>query len=164
VIGIIGIVYSSLGVLGGCCGIGAMYFMPDLIEWIEDFLPAEQAEAMGTIDEPSAWMIVSSVVAVGLAAFLLTGSIRVLRRRASGVQTCKIWAVVSIPWTVVALVIGWTYQPDVPTTQDAAYASGMMIGNVVGSCGGLLFGWAFPIFLLIWFSRSKIKAEVAEWT
>ena len=28
---------------------------------------------------------------------------------------------------------------------------------------GIVWGWALPIFMLIWFSRRKIKAEIAQW-
>jgi hypothetical protein len=29
---------------------------------------------------------------------------------------------------------------------------------------GLIWGFALPVFMLIWFSRGKIKHEVAEWS
>jgi len=29
---------------------------------------------------------------------------------------------------------------------------------------GLAWGWALPVFLLIWLSRGKIKNDVAGWT
>jgi hypothetical protein len=35
--------------------------------------------------------------------------------------------------------------------------------GAVGSCFAIAFGWALPVFMLIWFSRSKIRSEVRGW-
>ena len=37
-------------------------------------------------------------------------------------------------------------------------------GVGVGMLGcGLLWTWLFPVFVLIWFLRAKVRAEVASW-
>lgn len=50
--------------------------------------------------------------------------------------------------------------------------AGMMpgfFGTLMAIIGPVIFvfaivwGWALPIFMLIWFSRRKIKAEIAQW-
>ena len=35
--------------------------------------------------------------------------------------------------------------------------------GLAGAIVSLLFYWALPVFVLIWFSRSRIRAETAGW-
>ena len=51
------------------------------------------------------------------------------------------------------------------TPMPPGMRTGMMTGvAVMGGVFALVLGWALPVFFLIWFSRSAIKAETAEWT
>ena len=38
-----------------------------------------------------------------------------------------------------------------------------MIGGL-GVIIGLLWGWALPVFFLIWFSRAGVRSEVRSWS
>jgi hypothetical protein len=39
----------------------------------------------------------------------------------------------------------------------------MFFGGLIGAVFGLAWGWAYPIFLLIWLHRPVIKQETATW-
>ena len=41
--------------------------------------------------------------------------------------------------------------------------STFVVMGVVGVVGGVLWGCAYPVFLLIWFSRAEVKTEYAQW-
>ena len=46
-----------------------------------------------------------------------------------------------------------------------AMTAGVTQGTAAfGVCLGLVWGWAFPVFMLIWFGRGRIKEDVAEWS
>ena len=53
--------------------------------------------------------------------------------------------------------------PNVPAGLSAMMGSMMQAFGVFGVLIGVLWGWALPVFLFIWFSRKKIRTETAGW-
>jgi len=116
------------------------------------------------------WMGISTGISIGLSLLLIAGGVGLLKRRLWSVRLCRTWAYIFLVFSAISLVV----QIGTMKTQFAAISrqqgsapgafEGMMWFSIgFGLCAGLVWSLALPIFLLIWFSRDKIKAEVATW-
>jgi len=159
VIGASSIILASLGLAGGCCGMAS----PFLPGFFSDMVPPEQIELMRASQPPVLWVISASLIGLAVSTLLLLAAIGILRRRSSGVTLCKVWAWINIPWAAISIIASIYIHLQVP--QDAQQM-GVVLQYVFlafGICFTLLFGLGFPLFLLLWFSRARIKEEVDAW-
>jgi len=53
--------------------------------------------------------------------------------------------------------------PNAPAAMLGVFGTVMAIIGPMILVFAIVWGWALPIFMLIWFSRRKIKAEIAQW-
>ena len=158
------IVVASLGLAGGCCGMLSPLMMDYFMGMAASGnMSQEQIDSMRAAQPPIVWIMPASLIGLALASLLLTGGIGLARRRAGGIGLCKIWAWISIPWTMISLVAAAYFQLRVPAEAQQMGAGFQYFGLVVGACYGLTIGIGFPVFMLLWFSRAKIKDEVAAW-
>lgn len=163
VFGVIGIIIASFGLLGACCGMVMPLAWPAYVDLIAKFLPDEKiVEAMRHMRPPIAWTLLSSVLGLATAILLLTGSIKLIRRNASGVSMCKLWAWIIIPWTLIAIPVSMMIQPQMPPDLQRGGLN-MQVGAGMGACFGVVWGLTFPIVMLIWFARRAVKDEVRGW-
>ncbi len=174
VIGVLAIIFGAFECLGGCVGIVSPWFMSVIVE----ALPQEQSLGIAAMVEWGRWMVASSLAGLGIGVLLLLGGVSVMQRRPRGRTMCLTWALLRIPVVVLGLVVGYLMQrdqlaamqemfasdPSVPAAMSAMFGRFMQAGVLVGSVIGLLWGWALPVFMFIWFSRGKIKTEVAAWS
>ncbi len=174
VIGILAIIFGAFAVLGGCGGIVSPWFMSAIVE----AMPEDHTMGMEAMVEWGHWMIGSSLVGLGLGVLLLLGGVSLMQRRPRGRTMCLTWALLRMPVVGLGLVVGYLMQqdqlmamqemfasdPSVPAAMSAMFGRFMQAGVLAGSVIGLLWGWALPVFMLIWFSRGKIKTEVAAWS
>ena len=159
-VGVLGIVLASLGFVFGCCAVGNPFYMPFFINMMENSnAPKKDVELMKASQMPAAWMIIAGLIGIGLSALLLVGAINVVRRRTKGVGLCKTWAWINMPWAVISLMVGLYFQMRVPQS-----GAGQSFSLAFGGCMTLVFGIGIPIFFLAWFSRQKIKDEIASWS
>lgn len=170
VIGIIAIVFGVGGSLLGIFGL----LSPIINKAIAQNMPTSQQTMLDSMAPPPLWAIVNSLITLGLAVLLLVAGITLMRRVASGRGLCRTWAVLKILLVTVNAVIGYfmatqmadamtQMQQQNPAMQGAP--AGFMQGMAgIGVCVGLVWGWALPIFMLIWFSRARIKEETASWS
>ena len=173
VIGTIAIVFGSGGIFVGLWGAASTFGMR-FFEWA-----MEQSQPSGVVASQVAvmeagipWTVASSLVATAIASLLLLGGIRLNKRKRSSMRLLKFWAVVKIPVVVIVTIAAVLMQElqfeimgqssgGMPMPFGSGFF-GLMI--VVTLVFGLAWGWALPVFLLIWLSRGKIKNEVAGWT
>lgn len=163
VIGTIAIIFGSLGSLQGVLGA----LSPLTTAFFTPFMPKGQAEIL---QQSTVWTVASSIAGLVIAVLLLVGGIRIMGRQRRAVFLLRGWAVAKILFTLVATVVGYqaaqlqleAMQND-PNTAVWGGTSLRTFGTV-----GLVFGvallCALPVFMLVWFSRSKIKNEVAGWS
>lgn len=164
-IGIICIILGGLGVLGGCFGvIGA----PLMSAFEEELASSGIAHEFGYAEEMTPLTMAMSVVALLVALMLLFVGIGIVQRRKSVVSSARAWAVIKMVLVVANVLVQYTLMGD---QMDAmvADANALISGStfriifIAGSVVGVAWGWALPIFLLVWFSRDKIRAQVADW-
>lgn len=159
-IGIIGIVLAIIAFLDKLDDLVTLAWTEE--EWSR-LVGAPLADAIVRALPPVGWRLTSSLVQMTLAVLLFMGSLGLRRRQRSGVSKCRTWAVLAIAWAAVE--IGWAiwwlsrYPTDVmgipPSTWQGFAAFGIAVALVI-----LL---AFPVFLLVWFSRDEVRAEYESW-
>lgn len=165
-IGIIAIVFGSLGMLGGFWGMLA----PRVMGKMASSMPPEAAGQFQVMEEFAGWTLASSVAGLVVATALLAAGIGVVQQRRWGVTVSLMWAVVKMLLVVATGVL--TYQVFQETTARMSQTQGMqaMPGGFMSAMGAammgvtILWGWALPVFLLVWFGRRKIKQQVASWS
>ena len=165
VIGIIAIVFGVLAVLAG---IWACVF-PLFVDKLTAAMPGPQRAVMQVTQEWRGWTIASGAIAALLAALLLVGGAGLAARRAWARPVCFTWAGLKMAFAVVQAAIGYEIQQQTFTAMKndpsmAAVPMGLTEGAALaGVVLGCLWGWALPVFTVVWFTRPTIKAQIAEW-
>ena len=171
VIGIIAIVLGSLGALGGGVGMFGPMFTGMIKEFVED-QPGTAATVVQfeVTAEWATWNIVQSICGLAVGVVLILAGVGLLKRRGWGPKATISWAVLKMLLVIGASVGGYGQAKtlidrmvDDPNMQGLPQGA-LSIGIVIGVGLNAVWGWALPVFMLIWFSRSKIKAETAQWT
>lgn len=165
VIGIIATIFGAGGLLLSVWGMASPFLMDRWMTGMQD----PRMSQMMSVPQWRTYTVVSSALSLGAAALLLGAGIGILQRRRWASRTSTTWAIVKMAVVLVGTALGYmTMQAQLgamnaaaPTSMPAGVTTGMVAG---GMCFGIVWGWALPIFVLIWFSRSRIKAEVATWT
>ncbi len=169
VIGIIAVILGGLGILGG----GWALIMPFFMDLMMGLMPKGQVpgiESLQMLKDWQGWLAVSSLLMIGLATLLLFVGIGLLKRRRWAVRLGVWWSILKVLFVVAQNVVGLSMQEAQmeALSEQMSNIPGMSSGfisamAVMGMIVGIAWGWALPVFLLIWFSRAKIKEEVAGW-
>ncbi len=172
VIGVIAIVLGGFGVLlhsgSGLvsCQVNGPYSGTG-----QEMVNAAQAAAT---EQFGPWNLLSALGSLALAGLLLAAGIGMVRRRPWCGKASLAWSILkivySIPATVLAFIVN---SAQIDAMQQASTEAGnsgaggffaLAQGLGVGVIGcGLLWAWVFPVFVLIWFLRAKVRTEVATW-
>lgn len=165
VIGIIAMVFGGLGILGGAWGVVGT-LMPGLF----NFGVGQQAEMFEVMRQWATWNLMMAVIMAAVAAILLASGIKLLKRRPEAPRWCGTWAKIKIVLVIVTSIAGYMCQQEMFEAMgkaqgpgQAAPATFMKAAGLFGFVFGLLWGWALPVFMLIWFGQKKIKTETADW-
>jgi hypothetical protein len=166
VIGIIAIVFGACAALAGLWGmvspllVGAMYdAMP----------PGVNTAQMKVAQEWTAYTVPLAGLTTLAAVLLLIAGVGLTMRKAWSPRLCISWAVLKMLIVLVNAGLGVVMMREVFSAMEddpamAGVPAGLMGGVAIGaSAVGVIWGWALPVFMLIWFSRRKIKGQVAEW-
>ena len=171
VVGIIAIVIGAGGSLFNACGAVGSFFTATMFQRIKP--PGMPPEVLQVRPVLVAVMLVMSL----LCGALLVPGIALLQRRRWSAAWLRIWSVAAIVLAVVASVIEARIQQEnmtlmmTATSMPAGTGTGAVVfqTNVFQASviGGVVLNavlrCAFPVFLLIWFTRRKIRDEVAAW-
>ena len=184
VLGIIGCILASLGVLSSTCA----FFLPSIMKSLVEQLPPEQQAQMMSEMPVGPFLYVSSFVGLVLALVLLIGSIKLLKRKEACRSLLNGYAVASIVWFICSLVWQATVlhpemkakraelmeaalqQDDQETSegQDNSYAmdaSEQMedVSFYAGqACTGVLtIGWC--ALILVFMNAGRYRDEIESW-
>ena len=177
VMGIISIILGAGGALGNCFGVVTPLLMGAFQDVIKDAMPQgagpDPFATLEAVEKYIPWSIALQVLLLGLSVLLLVAGIALVRRRRWSIKGAAMWAILKILAGVPSAVLGYlSFKATMEAMQNVPNMNQMdagmmsMMGSVGGMAtvvGGLLWGCAFPAFILIWFSRRKIKEEVAGW-
>jgi len=158
VLGVIAIVLGVLGVLSAAWGMTGGDVM-------SGFMRNAPPEVLAQTERIRGWMITANALGLPLALLLLVAGIGLCNRRRWGVATARTWAVLDILLVVFGMAITWlllqaSFQSNPPIAGGGSF---MPVPQVVGMVCGMVGGLAPPVFMLIWLSRGKIKAETTTW-
>lgn len=172
VIGVLGIIFGGLGVIQGACGAAGMVMMSFAGGLIpEDSGTDLDAQMQQSFPYPVPQGL-QMVAEFGLALVLLVGGIMLLKRsrRSAGVLTTYAW--LDLTANTLGAILGYfviTSQVEaLKENPDLAQAPAGMAG-IMGAIGpvAVAVGWVFaavwPVFLIIWFRRAKIRASMEAW-
>ncbi len=160
VLGIIAIAYASIGLLGGVCGVAfASLFAGGKFGPGAPMYP----------DWHVYWTIGMAVVHGVFEVLLLVAGIKLMSRQAGSSRFCRRWAIGFLPLCLITVPInfaieraaGWNAQTGGPAGGPPEAV--MLVMFILVVVFTLLWSCALPVFMLIWFARPKVKAEVAEW-
>lgn len=168
VIGGIGIGYAAVQL--GCAGCGVVGLLAGQIfaSGMQQAFPDGMPPAMTS---PPVMIWVSLAVSTAVVVFLLMSAIALVLRKPIARPMHLLYAVIAIVAAVFGLWANMQYQAEIaqwvsqnPNTKFAQQQrqSGM-IGQVIGWVVGLFFGFAWPLFCLVWFGAvKKDTAEIAK--
>jgi len=170
-VGVITIIFGALGLLAGCAGVGFMLFIEPLTSALAD-ASGQSIDSFGLAGmiEWKGWIVATTVVAALVALPLLAGGIGLTRRRSRSRPILVTWAIAKMALAaangVLSLMVNRSQfdaaQENPVTAGMSAELSKMMSDGF--TVVGVLWGWALPVFLLVWFSRRAIKEDMATWS
>ncbi len=166
-IGIISIVLGVCGFFGGCVPALAPLLSGYFEEFARNVMPAGQSVGMAAITEHPGRMLAQGLLTMGAAGLLIFAGIGTARKKPWGPRLSVLWAIVKMIVVVLTLWLAWpvqqaqmeTMQQNLGPQVGRGFYDAMLYGGMVL---GLLWGWAYPIFLLIWMSRAKVRAQIRD--
>jgi uncharacterized membrane protein HdeD (DUF308 family) len=175
VIGIISIVLGSLAALGGVY----QAIAPFLMSFASSIVPENDEQAGVMFEAMAKWrfpLLGVGLVALVLGVMLIISGARMVGRHFDASGLHKKWAISKIIYSLIAVAItsmAQMQQMEMIMEQQSQAAGGpgaefvktaMLVGMVVGLFIGIAWQCAYPIFILIWFSRQKVKNEMQTWS
>ncbi len=182
VVGVLAIIFGSLGMLMHGCGTAGLYlnlFTSQAMEQLATDIPPEQSDILTVQHDVALKYIAPATIANVLrfanAVFLLIAGIACNRRQPGTRRLLLIYAIAEMVVMTVAIGIEWAMQQEIMSAlakslqaqQSGGIPPGMM--GVMGAFGSigviikLLFCAVWPVFLIIWFNRAAVVKEIATW-
>lgn len=158
VVGIISIVWGSLGVLCNICGVIGQASGNFLMTMV----PPEQQEAMkAQMAAGGIAQIALYVVSALVSILLIVAGVTTLKRQATGRMLHLAYGAIGIVLTIAGTFIALkgidaqiAAMSNNPNTPPQALA-GAKMGSYFGMAFGVCIGLAYPLFCLIWFGAIK---------
>jgi hypothetical protein len=165
VLGVMVIVFASLTILGGLTDAAGAMFMGAFMPLMNEDAPAV-VEAMRQF---AGWKAATGLAGAAVGGLGVVAGIGLLRRRPWAPSACIAWAALRILTSAAGAALDHLQQQamfqamaeDDPQMAAAAGFGGMMLAFHVAWM--LVWGWAFPIFVLIWLSLPGPRREIATW-
>lgn len=170
-IGIIGILFGALALLQSAMAPLMIPFTRKSMESTigDDEAMLEKLDAYMT--DLTALSTLSAIIFALLAIVLIVGGVLLIKRQRAAKHLLLAWAVIKI---VAGLFINFKnygltktqlefLMPTMEGSGSEALNNITNISATVGLIGGSIWLIALPVFLLIWFSRARIRRETAQW-
>ncbi len=169
-IGVIAIVLGALGCLQGLWSVVGSLVSDAFLSMMPANAMPEMEAMQDVLRRARPGTIVLGLLVLAVAVLLIVGGARLLGRRPQGARLLVTYAWLRLP--VVLLSAGFAYwqQKAMFEAMQQMQGGGGMPANLSGAMAFgqaafvALWGAAWPVFLLIWFGRGKIKDEVAGWS
>jgi len=164
VVGILSIIFSTIGFTCSGVGMGTLYLLPGFMETAA----ANTGYPAPPTMEPSGGMWLATFLSVSANVLLLVAGISTIARKPVGRTLHIVYAIAAIIIVFVSTYIQMDAQgelnqrmqayaeqhPDSPFAQQAN-SPAQAIGQLVGLAFGLTIALTWPLFTLIWFTLSK---------
>ena len=166
-IGIINIIFTGFGIVGGFLGLGTFSILRTIVEKFgREFVP-EYAMLMPMIHTFFTLIIVIALVQFLVNAVGMAGGIGLLKRKHWSILFANIYAIATIVlvianfFVVRQVITGIFESPMILSTipPEERFAVDIVKRVVPGVTGifGILFGSAYPVIVLALINRTKVK-------
>lgn len=170
-----------LGIIGLVFGIGSMVasiiglLMPVLSRSMFSSGPAALPMA-NVFGVHSTGLIIYYACTIALSSVLVMASVRLIKRKPDSTTWLIFWALMKFVHAVFAVYFTMEVQRTSLASQQGMFISSSKPPNpqvmasvnnaVIWATGVFIALWSVwgPIFVLCWFSRAKVRAEVAKWS
>jgi hypothetical protein len=158
VIGTIGVILGAIMCIDKLDDLLLIQFLRSEEKW-SGMVGPELAELIVRTIPPVSWMISSGLIGMALAILLIVGSIRLHRRRQSGVGLCRTWSWLAIAWVGVEMVrTFWWFRIHGGEVRRFA-SSGWEEAAYFSVAVAFVVLLAYPVFLLVWLWRHPVVLE-----
>ncbi|MCB9837924.1 MAG: hypothetical protein H6813_01165 [Phycisphaeraceae bacterium] len=156
VVGIISIVWGSIGVICNGLGVASSFLSPMMAG------SAGEGQMPPSVTDPPMTVILASVFGVLLSIFLVVAGVMTVLRRYAGRSMHLIYA----PLHLISIVVGVMMQLEIQSQNaqwakdnpDTIFAQQQQVGGIVGLVMLGIFTVIFliwPVFCLVWFGLKK---------
>jgi hypothetical protein len=182
VLGVISIVLGGLGVLRNSYGVFQVFSMDMVTRAMTSQQGASdpvmrQHLALIQAGMPNPWLsALEACLALLTSVLLLIAGIQCVRRESMARVLHLVWAGARVLVAVLACVVWYhTLQGQARILQGMGgqgggaagmppgFAGYMSIFGILGMLAMFAWGVAYPVVVVVWFSKPKVKAEVAGW-
>lgn len=179
-IGIIAILFGAGGLLQALISPASSLLVKAQMQAYVD-MGIEQAQVDDYLARLNSLSIKSGIANGCLGALLLTGGILILKRRKPASPLLQTWSVLKIvvggfilfqstalSRAQMSLIFSATAMSSGGGGSNLESAEAMMnqfanYGLWIGFAFGFIWLAALPVFLIIWFNRTKVRKEMADW-
>ena len=174
VIGILAIIFGALGAIGAGCGAAALVAAPAFVNVIpegpeRDQLQQQLKQSMSHVPLQVGVQLIEFVLAI----VLIVGGVQLLKRSRAAAKTLTIYAVGDLISNTLVLIVGimassaqakmMSENPEMQQQMPQGMQGFMRAAGVFGAVLEWIFTAIWPVFLLLWFRRTKIKDSIATW-
>ncbi len=105
----------------------------------------------------------SMVLGMAFGAMLLVAGLKLRRQQKTGRTLHRFYAAGNLLMVLVGAVATTNAFGAINTDSLGGAERAGVVGGMIGGILGTIVGAAYPIFLLIWFNRQKIREDVEMW-
>lgn len=175
VVAIISLILGILGILGGIYQVFSANLASALSTVEAETADPNVAQTLQSLEKWAPVLMGVAVLGTVLAIFLVVCGIKLLNRSPRCLTLYKRWALAKLIFAVISVAQMVLMQIEVVQasmqqqginssgTPEAVMNSVMAVMFIVTAGFGLLFYGAFPVFVLIWFGRTKVREEIETW-
>jgi hypothetical protein len=161
VVGIISIVWGSLGIICNGLGVVGVILTPQMMKMAEAEMEGGFPPQM---TQPNFLLGVIAGLSVVLSLALLLAGVFTVSRKPAGRPMHVGVAAISLVFIMISIAFQWNnlngISEWVRNNPDAAYSQTYSpMGNMIGMAVGIVLGAAWPVFCLIWFGALKKRPE-----
>jgi hypothetical protein len=171
VVGVVCIVIGACGVLMNIWGL-----INTLVTSTLRNMPGQTQATVAAMIEYRPWMLANALAGLGLSVMLIFAGVGIVGRRGWCVPTARAWSIIRLIHVPLNSYLTYVVQQAMfaamkndpqltasPGFGGAGFGTMTDVVSIVTSVLLIIWGFALPVFLLLWFLRSKISAEVRDW-
>lgn len=169
------IVLGALGAVGGVCGIAGSLMSGAMAGMMGGMTPPpgsgpSPAETFEIVARYQGVTIAHALVSIAVGVLLLVAGIKLRKRLKQSRKLIMIWAPLKVVMALAGSAIGYVMQQESAKLMAAAATAANPVAGYMETMQTvmeiLMFVWgiAFAVFMVIWFTRDSIAAEVETWS
>lgn len=166
VLGVLAIIFGSLGFLQGILSL----IGPLIVSHLPNMTAQSGFDPFAGMADWRGWLLIIALLTSLAGATLLIGGLLLLSRRAQSRNIILGWSVGKMLLAVFSSYVGYRIQQAQFASMAqsgnnmAGMQSFMSIFGVVGVFIGVIWAWALPVFMIVWFVRRPVRLELRTWS